>query len=113
MNFESPQDGELEGAPRPIAAVPGTTIAVEDLFYNVPTRRKALRSAAEEYAAVVDIVSRYAVRGPACLLALYASYVWLPIGVCGVSHVLLNLLLRALCRDPRCASRVHVFVFVL
>lgn len=50
--------------PRPVAAVPGTTIAVEDLFYNVPTRRKALKSAGEEYARILDVVSRYAVGRP-------------------------------------------------
>lgn len=34
---------------------------VEDLFYNVPTRRKAFRSASEEYAKILDLVGRYAV----------------------------------------------------
>lgn len=34
---------------------------MEDLFYNVPTRRRAFRSASEEYAKILDIVGRYAV----------------------------------------------------
>lgn len=34
---------------------------MEDLFYNVPTRRRAFRSASEEYAKVLDVVGRYAV----------------------------------------------------
>ena len=34
---------------------------VEDLFYNVPSRRRAFRSASEEYAKILDLVGRYAV----------------------------------------------------
>lgn len=37
------------------------TDQVEDLFYNVPTRRRAFRSASEEYAKILDVVGRYAV----------------------------------------------------
>ncbi|KAL9597298.1 MAG: hypothetical protein Q9219_005222 [cf. Caloplaca sp. 3 TL-2023] len=39
----------------------GHGINVEDLFYNVPSRRKAFRSPSEEYAKVLDMVGRYAV----------------------------------------------------
>jgi len=36
------------------------------LFYNVPTRRKALRSASEEYQKIIDVVSK--------LVTLYYEY---------------------------------------
>jgi len=36
-------------------------LQVEDLFYDVPTRRRAFRSASEEYAKILDLVGRYAV----------------------------------------------------
>ena len=56
------KDGVMEGRePRPTAATPGTIILAEDLFYNVPLRRKALKSASDEYAAILDVVGRYAV----------------------------------------------------
>lgn len=37
----------------------GTLITVEDLFYNVATRRKAFRSPSEELAKITDIVTKY------------------------------------------------------
>ena len=33
-------------------------LQVEDLFYNITTRRKALKSPSEEHAKVVEVVSR-------------------------------------------------------
>ena len=47
--------------PKACAGRQGTQIAVEDLFYNVPTRRRAFRSASEEYAKIADVVGKYAV----------------------------------------------------
>ena len=61
-------DGKLTPAkpgqspdPKPCAGRPGTQITVEDLFYNVPNRRRAFRSPSEEYAKILDVVGRYAV----------------------------------------------------
>ena len=47
--------------PKPTAGKQGTQTTVEDLFYNIPTRRKAFRSASEEYNKILDMVGRYAV----------------------------------------------------
>ncbi|KAL8576325.1 hypothetical protein ACOMHN_006248 [Nucella lapillus] len=54
-------DGKLKEAVKPCAGNVGTQITAEDLFYNVSTRRKALRSPAEEHARIVEVVSRYAI----------------------------------------------------
>ncbi|OCL05827.1 DNA mismatch repair protein MutL [Glonium stellatum] len=56
----SPKPGQSPD-PKPIAGRQGTQITVEDLFYNVPSRRRAFRSASEEYAKILDLVGRYAV----------------------------------------------------
>jgi DNA mismatch repair protein MLH1 len=53
------QDGALLDPPgaKPCAAVPGTVLTVEDLFFNVPARRKAFRAGgAEEGALVLDLM---------------------------------------------------------
>lgn len=47
--------------PKACAGRQGTQITVEDLFYNVPTRRRAFRSSSEEYAKIADLVGKYAV----------------------------------------------------
>jgi DNA mismatch repair protein MLH1 len=47
--------------PKACAGRQGTQIQVEDLFYNVPTRRRAFRSASEEYAKIAELVGKYAI----------------------------------------------------
>ncbi|KAJ4368210.1 DNA mismatch repair protein Mlh1 [Neocucurbitaria cava] len=56
----SPKPGQ-SAEPKPKAGRGGTQITVEDLFYNIPSRRRAFRSASEEYAKILDLVGRYAV----------------------------------------------------
>ncbi|XP_074614819.1 DNA mismatch repair protein Mlh1-like [Acropora palmata] len=51
----------LSADPKPCAGNKGTQITVEDLFYNVSTRRKALKSPGEEFAKIADVVSKYAI----------------------------------------------------
>ncbi len=56
----APEKPGAAAAPRPCAGVKGTTITVEELFYNVPNRRKAFKSPAEEHSKIVEVVERYA-----------------------------------------------------
>ncbi|KAJ2751802.1 DNA mismatch repair protein, partial [Coemansia nantahalensis] len=61
-------DGKLAPArpggrsePEPCAANNGTTITVEDLFYNIRSRQDALKNPRDEYTRIFEVASRYAV----------------------------------------------------
>lgn len=53
------RDGALH-APAPAAHPPGTGVEVRDLFFNVPARRKFLRSEATEFQHIVRMLERLA-----------------------------------------------------
>uniref|UniRef100_A0A182T3P6 DNA mismatch repair protein S5 domain-containing protein n=1 Tax=Anopheles maculatus TaxID=74869 RepID=A0A182T3P6_9DIPT len=63
------EDGKLKGDIKPIAGNQGTQITVDDLFYNVPMRKQALKTPNEEFQRISDVVSKYAVHNPqACFI---------------------------------------------
>ena len=53
-------DAGAAGEVRPVAHPPGTTVEVRELFYNVPARRKFVRSDATELGHIVRLVERLA-----------------------------------------------------
>ncbi|OVA20942.1 DNA mismatch repair protein [Macleaya cordata] len=55
------RDGVMEHEPKPCAAVKGTQIMIENLFYNMTARRKTLQNSADDYAKIVDLICRFAV----------------------------------------------------
>lgn len=67
--------GASDAAPKPTAANQGTNITVEDMFANVPMRRKSFKSPQDEYSRILDAVSKYAIHnaGVAITCKKYAS----------------------------------------
>lgn len=55
------ENSKLKAPPKPCAGNQGTQITVEDLFYNVTTRRKALKSPTEEHNRIAEVIGRYAI----------------------------------------------------
>ena len=58
--YEIQVDGGTVGATRPSAQPDGTRVEIRDLFFNVPARRKFLRSAATELGHVLRAVEAFA-----------------------------------------------------
>jgi DNA mismatch repair protein MutL len=54
----------------PAGCPEGTTVEVEDLFYNVPARRKYLKQDATEFAHVNTVVTNYALANPDVAITL-------------------------------------------
>lgn len=57
-------------------------LQIEDLFFNTPTRLSALRNASEEYARILDVITKYAVHN--------SNVAFMCKKVCGSSHPLLT-----------------------
>ncbi|CAL9730543.1 DNA mismatch repair protein Mlh1p [Monosporozyma unispora] len=54
-------EGKMTSEPKPVAGKDGTTILVEDLFYNIPSRLRALRSPNDEYNKILDVLGKYSI----------------------------------------------------
>ncbi|MFB6069435.1 MAG: DNA mismatch repair endonuclease MutL [Halanaeroarchaeum sp.] len=61
--------GDVESV-EPTGRPPGTTVTVEDLFYNTPARRKYLKTEATEFGHVNRVVTRYALANPGVAVSL-------------------------------------------
>ena len=57
-------DGGKVGEPRPHAHPPGTTLEVRDLFFNVPARRRFLRTERTEYGHIEELLRVLALARP-------------------------------------------------
>lgn len=66
-------DGGVLVANEPIGAPTGTTISVEDLFYNTPARKKFLKSERAETGAIGSLMDRLALSHPEISFRYYSN----------------------------------------
>ena len=75
------------------------------MFYNVPSRRNALKNASEEYSRLLDIVTRYAVHNPT--VSITCKKVALVPRESRDSHAFANQLTQCVCNLARLAYTRH------
>ncbi len=63
-------EGAALGDPGPAARAPGTTVAVEDLYFNTPARRKFLKSEPTEFGHCDEVFRRIALARPEVAFSL-------------------------------------------
>jgi len=63
-------EGGLRPSVRPVGCAPGTLVEVRDLFFNVPARRKFLRSSGTEAGHITEVVESLALANPRLALTL-------------------------------------------
>ncbi len=63
--------GGQVGSVQPTAAQPGTRVTLRQLFFNLPARRKFLKSPSTEYAWCADVFKRIAIAHPRIALRLW------------------------------------------
>jgi DNA mismatch repair protein MLH1 len=54
--------GDTVHEPKPCAGIMGTSIVVEDLFYNMSTRRQAFKNTSDEYQRILDVITKYSIQ---------------------------------------------------
>jgi DNA mismatch repair protein MutL len=68
--YELSVEGGVRSDPKPAAHPAGTSVEVRDLFYNVPARRKFVRTEGTEFGHVLRQVERLALSEPAIAIRL-------------------------------------------
>ncbi|MEQ9081004.1 MAG: DNA mismatch repair endonuclease MutL [Sandaracinaceae bacterium] len=64
-------EGGADAEIREVGCAPGTTVSVRELFYNVPARRKFLKSIGTESARITEVCKRAALAHPDVRLLLF------------------------------------------